>query len=442
MKNIVRIATACSLLSSALVWAGPVTWTKDVAPIVQERCLECHRPGQVAPMSLMTFEQARPWAAAIKKNVAAGKMPPWPAETTELAFQGDNNLSQREIDTIVAWVDQGAAFGKAEELPAPREFKTFEGGWRLGNPDVVLEPAVPFTVKGDITDLYQCFEIPFGVDHEVWLKGVEFQPGNTQVAHHFILFEDTGNAFPKLDAETPEPGCECADMGKIPGARVVKMWAPGNTAPLALKGIAQRLTPGKNLVLQAHYYNSTGVEQVDHSRVALHLAKPSETIDKQLLRMMVSANVLDIPAGDPNVPHEAHAKALKDMTVYSVGVHMHLRGKSMGQWAVLPDTTKEITMVWVPEYDFGWQMSYQFVEPFKAPVGTEFIMRSVHDNSADNPNNPDPTKDVHWGLYSADEMAFSGQYFTLDEEKLGITPMALSAEDIARLDIRARQSTD
>ena len=436
------IVTACGLVLGGMAAAGPVTWTKDVAPIVQERCLECHRPGQVAPMSLMTYEEARPWAASIRKLVAAGKMPPYPADPESLPFQGDMNLSKEEIDTIVAWVDQGVAFGKADELPAPKEFKTFDGGWRLGNPDLVLQPAMPFTVGGDVKDLYQCFEIPFDVDHDVWLKGVEFQPGNSEVAHHFILFEDMGGTFPELDAATPEPGCECAAMDKIAGARVVKMWAPGNTAPLATPGVGQLLNPGKNLILQAHYYNNTGVEQVDHSRIALHLAKPGETIDKQIHRMMVSANVLDIPAGDANVKHEAHAKALKDMTVYSIGVHMHLRGKSMGQWAVLPDTTEEIPMIWVPEYDFNWQLNYPFVEPFKAPMGTEFIMRSVHDNSADNPNNPDPTKNVRWGLYSADEMAFTGQYFTLDDEKLGITPLSLSAEDIARLDIRARQSTD
>jgi len=413
--------------------AAPITWAKDVMPIVQERCLECHRPDQVAPFSLTTYEQARPWAKSMKEQVASRKMPPYPGNPGEIEFHGDMNLSQAEIDTVVGWADQGAVFGNKKDLPPTKEFETFEGGWRLGDPDIVLQPAEPFTVSGDTSDLYQCFLIPLGLDYDIWLKGVEFQAGNNEVAHHFILFEDMGGTFPKLDDATPEPGCECAEMDKIVGARIVKMWAPGNVSPLRPEGVGNKLTAGKNLILQAHYYNSTGTDQIDQSRIALHVAGPDETIDKRIRLQMVSQMRLDIPAGAPHVDHEMQVKAMKDMTLYSVGGHMHLRGKSIGQWAVLPDSSEEIVMLAIPEYDFDWQLDYVFEKPWKAPKGTKFIMRSVHDNSADNPVNPDPSLDVKWGLYSKDEMAFTGHYYTYDDEKLGITPEAVRAEDVDRL---------
>ncbi len=427
-----RLATVLFAAPTAC-FAAPITWARDVMPIVQERCLECHRPDQVGPFSLTTYEQARPWAKSMKQQVASRKMPPYPGNPGGIEFHGDMNLSQAEIDTIVGWVDQGAAFGNKADLPPEKNFETFEGGWRLGEPDLVLQTAEPFTVSGEISDLYQCFLIPLGLDYDVWLKGVEFQAGNNEVAHHFILFEDMGGTFPSLDDASPEPGCECADMDKIAGARIVKMWAPGNVSPLRGEGIGNKLTAGKNLILQAHFYNSTGIDQVDQSRIALHVAGPDETIDKRIRLQLVSQMMLDIPAGNPHVDHEMQIQAMKDMTLYSVGGHMHLRGKSIGQWAVLPDSAEEIVMLDIPEYDFNWQLDYVFEEPWKAPKGTKFIMRSVHDNSAENPVNPDPSLNVKWGLYSKDEMAFTGHYYTFDDEKLGITPEAIRPEDVARL---------
>lgn len=433
MMRFYSLAALAAFAGSIYASAEPITWARDVFPIVQERCLECHRPDQVAPFSLTSYDQARPWAKAIKKQVASRKMPPYPGNPGAIPFHGDMNLSQAEIDMIVGWVDQGTAFGDKKDMPPPKEFKTFDGGWRLGDPDIVLQVAEPFTVSGETTDLYQCFLIPLGLDYDIWLKGVEFQAGNMDVAHHFILFEDMGGTFPKLDAASPEPGCECADMDKIAGARIVKMWAPGNVSPLRPEGIGNKLTAGKNLILQAHFYNSTGVDQIDQSRIALHVAEPEETIDKRIRLQMVSQMMLDIPAGAPHVDHEMKIQAMKDMTLYSVGGHMHLRGKTIGQWAILPDSTEEISILSIPDFDFNWQLDYVFQQPWKAPKGTKFIMRSVHDNSAENPNNPDPSIDVKWGLYSADEMAFTGHYYTYDDEKLGITPAAIQPEDLARL---------
>lgn len=399
-----------------------VTFSKDVAPILRENCQNCHRPGQIAPMSLLTYEETRPWAKSIKQKVAARKMPPYFAHPDSRPMKGDLNLTQQEIDTIVAWVDQGAPQGDPADLPPPLEIPTFEGGWRLEQPDMVLQYPVPFTVGAEVDDEYRCFAIDLGLDHDIWLKGVEFQPGNNKVVHHFILFDDPGDRVAKIDESTPEPGCECANMDALAGAKVLQMWAPGNVQPLTPEGVGKLIPAGRDLVLQIHYHNTTGADAVDHSRFALHLAQPEETIMKEMRGQLVSAWVIDIKAGDPNSEHQATYLADRDMTVYTAGAHMHYRGKDMRLTAAVPGGADE-TLLWVPNYDFNWQLTYEFLEPFKAPKGTLFRMVSHHDNSANNPFNPViPPVDVKFGLATSDEMSFAGFSFTYDDEALNITP--------------------
>lgn len=398
------------------------TYTKDVAPILQENCQNCHRPGQIGPMSLMTYEQVRPWASSIKKQVGMRKMPPYFAHPTSLPMKGDLNLTADELETILRWTEQGAPRGNPKDMPPPREFKAFDGGWRLKEPDIVLQPLEPFTVGKEVDDEYRCFYVPLGLDHDVWLKGVEFQPGNNNVVHHFILFEDVAGRFKGIDDSTPEPGCECSDMESVLiGTNMLKMWAPGNVQPLAPTGVGNKIGAGNDLILQIHYHNVTGEDAVDHSKFALHLAQPDETIMKQVRGQLVIQPNLNIKAGDPNARHQATYTSSRPMTLYSAGVHMHYRGKSMGLWAKRPDMPED-TLLWVPNYDFNWQLTYEFAEPYPAPAGTRFRMESVHDNSVDNPHNPDPTVDVHWGLKTSDEMAFAGFTYTFDDEALNITP--------------------
>jgi hypothetical protein len=374
----------------------------------------------------MTFEEVRPWAKSIRENVAAGKMPPYFADKASLPMKHDMSLTDKQKATLLAWIDGGMPRGNPKDMPEPRVFDSPEGGWRLGTPDVVLQPLEAFRVPAGGDDLYQCFQVPWGVDAELWLKGVEFKPDNLLAVHHFILFEDKAGKFAEYDAATPEPGCECSDMEKVlAGTTMLKMWAPGNVQPLSDDGVAQKLSPDSNFILQVHYHNTTGEPQMDQSQFALYFAKPDETVDKEIRGQLVVQPMLNIKAGDPESKHQAVYTTGKDITLYSSGVHMHYRGKSMGMWALRPGDTEETTILWVPHYDFNWQLTYEFAEPWKAPAGTKFIMRSVHDNSENNPFNPDPAKTVHWGLASTDEMAFSGYSYTIDEEELGITPEPL-----------------
>ncbi len=432
-RIVVGLAACAPLALADATPSQQVTWAKDVMPIVQENCQGCHRPGQIGPFSLMSFDEARPWAKSIKQKVSARQMPPYFADPASLPMKGDLNLSQGEMDTFAAWVDQGAKLGNEADLPAPRKFETFEGGWQLKKPDVVMQMPEPFGVGAGQDDLYQCFSVPFGLDQDVWLKGVEFKPDNTKVVHHFILFEDKSGKFKEYDAETPEPGCECADMEKVlQGTSMIKMWAPANVQPFPPVGVAQRVLKGSNLILQVHYHNVTGEDQSDQSSFAFHLAQPGETIMKEIRGQLVVQPNLNIKAGDPASKFQATYKTPKDITLFSSGVHMHYRGKDMGMWAKRPGDTDETTIVWVPRYDFNWQLTYEFTQPWKAPAGTEFTMRCTFDNSANNPFNPDPTVDVHWGLYSTQEMAFSGYSYTLDEEALNITPVMPAPEVLSR----------
>ncbi len=420
------LGLAFALAIAPVAMSEDVSFTKDVLPILQAKCQECHRPGQMAPMSLMTFEEVRPWAKSIRENVSAGKMPPYFADKASLPMKHDMSLSDEQKATLISWLDGGMARGSTKDMPEPRVFDEGVGGWRLGKPDVVLRPLEAFEVPASSDDLYQCFQVPFGVDTELWLKGVEFKPDNKLAVHHFILFEDKLGKFKEYDEATPEPGCECADMDKVlAGTTMVKMWAPGNVQPLSGDGVAQKLNAKSNFILQVHYHNTTGEPQMDQSQFALYLAKSGETIDQEVRGQLVVQPNLLIKAGDPESKFQATYTTKDDITLYSSGVHMHYRGKYMGMWAKRPGETEETTIVWVPNYDFNWQLTYEFAEPWKAPAGTTFTMRCAFDNSTGNPFNPDPTKDVRWGLASSDEMAFSGYSYTIDKEKLGITPSEL-----------------
>ncbi len=417
------LAPSSPLLAASTDTAGAITYTKHIAPTLQQRCLGCHRQGQIGPMPLTSYSEVRPWAKSIARQVAARKMPPWFAHPDSRPMKGDLNLSQDEIDQVVAWAEAGAPEGNPADLPRPRIFPSYEGGWQLKKPDLVLQPLAAAAVGKEVDDEYRCFSVPFAEDRELWLKAVEFQPGNSQVVHHFILFGDPQRIGSALDSATTEPGWECGSMdSELVRMPILQMWAPGNVTPLSPRGIGRRLAAGSDLMLQIHYHNTSGEDQTDLSHFALHLAQPDETIDKEIRGQLVSAWQLQIAAGDPNSEHQATYTTPVNITVYSTGVHMHYRGKNMGLWATPPSGPRE-TLIWVPNYDFNWQLTYEFQEPMRALAGTTFQMISHHDNSANNPFNPAiPPVDVKWGLATSDEMSFSGITYTVDSEHLGITP--------------------
>lgn len=399
---------------------GAVTFARDVAPILQANCQTCHRPGDIAPMSLLNYQDARPWAKSIKAAVSSRTMPPWFADPHYGRFANDTSLSDQEIATIVRWVDQGAPEGNPTDMPAPKQFD--HAGWKLKEPDIVFQYPEPYTVGKTVDDEYRCFALPIPGNSDIWLKGAEYEPGNRAVVHHFIVFVDPTDKSLQRDLSTPEPGFECG-MGSTDGRmlRMVGGWAPGNNPMLSEPGTAQRIPKGSYVVIQMHYHNTTGEDQVDQSKVAFHVAKADETIVKDSQVRLVSQWNLNIKAGDPESHHLAEWTTRQDITVSSVSPHMHYRGKSMTVYAQLPGQEEQILLS-VPHYDFNWQISYRLVEPFKAPAGTKFRMESVHDNSAANRDNPDATRDVHWGEETHNEMAIAFMGITLDDQNVNAIP--------------------
>src|SRR5262245_31279474 len=233
-RLVVSTAITAAVLTSAASFAaepaatdapaGAVTFSRDVAPILQERCQACHRPGQIGPMPLRSYAEARPWAKAIAKQVASREMPPWFAHPDSRPMKGDQNLRQEEIDTIVAWAESGAAQGDPADLPPPREFAKFKGGWAHREPDLELEPMAASFVGKEVDDEYRCYSVKLGLERDVWVKGVEFQPGNPAVVHHFILFQDTKNVGAGLDAATSDAGWVCGQMeASLATAKILEM---------------------------------------------------------------------------------------------------------------------------------------------------------------------------------------------------------------------------
>jgi len=396
-----------------------ITFSRDVAPILQKNCQTCHHPGDIGPMSLMNFRDSRPWAKSIKKAVTDRTMPPWSAHPDVGEFVNDVSLSDEDINTVVAWVDQGAREGDKSDLPAALEFN--EAGWKQGEPDIMFQYPEPYNVGAEVEDEYRCFVMPIGTANDIWLKSTEYKPGDRAVVHHFIAFIDRTDTSKKLDDATPEPGFEC-DMasGNITQLKLVGAWAPGNNPERTAEGTALKIPGNSYLVLQIHYHNTTGEDRMDQSMIGMYAA--SEVIHQEPQIELCSAWVLNIAANDPNSYHTARWHARKDMTIGSIAPHMHLRGKSMKVYIQKPGEEEKLAL-WVPNFDFNWQITYRLKEPLQLPKGTWVRMESIHDNSAGNPNNPAPEVEIHWGEESNNEMAIAWLGLLIDDQDLNMTPV-------------------
>lgn len=420
------IPASVAMLLSGIATAQPpatpgtgseVTFSKEVVRILQESCQSCHRPGGIAPMSFLTYDEVRPWAKSIRRVVLERTMPPWHADSEPGRFLNDSSLTPEEIATLVAWVNRGAPQGDPQELP-PR--RTFEAGWRLGAPDLVYQPAAAYTVPGDVDDEYRCFVVPSHLEHDAWYRGVEYRPKNPRVVHHLIVFVDSTERSLQRQQESPDPGFTCGMGSGVFGLDMLGGWAPGQQPAPVAGGSSRLLKKGSHLVFQMHYHNTTGEAQSDQSQIGIFLQR--DTVDKVGHGGLVSAWELNIAAGDPHAEHRATWTAPEDISIVLLQPHMHYLGKAMTVTAHYSDGRDE-TLLSVPRYDFDWQTSYELAEPWPIPRGTILEMVAVHDNSADNPNNPsDPPQDVHWGEASDEEMAIAFFGYLKDNEKVSIEP--------------------
>jgi Copper type II ascorbate-dependent monooxygenase, C-terminal domain len=423
----------------------PITFTRDVAPIFFNSCVECHRPEEAAPMSLLTYKDARPWAKSIREKVANREMPPWHAEPAHGEFMNDRRLTQKEIDTIVGWVDGGANEGNARDLPpAPK----FVDGWGIGKPDLVLSMPDEFTLDASGPDEYQYFTIPTNFTEDRYVQAVEARPGNRKIVHHLvafiqapappdnptnagkraemekdsILYRDGFLRRTKDDAPVYNDGCQLPNGGGGWGRDVHKrttsmpfltVYAPGRNPNIWEPGTVKRIPAGAKVVLQVHYSKVVGSVQKDRSSVGLIFAKGRNNSKLQTTDLIYNA-YLQIPAGAERHKATACWSAPRDIRLTALMPHMHFRGAAMEIKAVYPDG-KSAILLNVPKYEFAWQTNYSLKQPLLIPKGTKIITTGFFDNSAKNKYNPNPDQAVRWGDPSYDEMLACFLEYT-DEE--------------------------
>jgi len=393
-----------------------VTYSRDIAPIIQTRCLNCHREGQVAPFALADYDQTAKRAKQIVSVTQDRIMPPWIPSPGHEKFVAERWLTDRELELFKTWTETGRAKGDDADLPpAPK----FAQGWQLGQPDLIVKMAEPFTVPADGPDLLQNFVIPIEIAEDRLVAAIEFHPSNKRVAHHSVLFLDVSGAARKLDKATPEPGyANFGGPGFLPSG-ALGGWSVGNTPRPLPNGMGRYLKKGSDLVVQMHYH-PTGKQETDQSEIGLYFVKKpvAESLKEpaKLVGSIWMANYeMDIAAGEKDYRRSTTYTLPKAVIMVGVVPHMHLLGKAMKVTATLPDKTVK-TLIDIKNWNYNWQDEYYYERPFKLPAGTRLDVEAVFDNSADNPSNPSsPPKRVTWGDGTKDEMLFC--FFLLSSEK-------------------------
>ena len=429
LHRLLAVAAACALPAAA-----EVTFTKDVAPILYQHCASCHRPNDIAPMALLTFKQARPWATAIREAVLTKRMPPWHADPSIGTFANDARLKDDEIRILKEWAEGGAKEGAPEDLPAA---PTFSDEWRLGKPDLIFQIPEERVIKVGERDYNVTITVPTNLKEDIWVQGVEIRPGNRKVVHHAHVFVEMPDApknkaasepapenpFPeldrkkvfyndgqthvKMDAPVLDDGCSNLFGGDFPNTShagesgILASYLPGREPDNWPAGFGRRVPAGAILKFQIHYSATTGKEETDRTSVGLILSKEPP---KQIVqRLDVHNHFFKIPAGAANHEVTACYAFDRDVDLLTYTPHMHYRGKDMKIEAEKPDGTTE-TLLWVPKYEFEWQTTYKLTKPMTLPKGTRLKITAHFDNSANNPKNPDPTRVIRWGEPSQEEM--------------------------------------
>ncbi len=399
------------LTAAAAVFAAPareVTFHKDIEPILQARCQGCHRPGEAAPMSLLTYQDARPWAKAMRQAVIVRKMPPWFADPAHGRFSNDRRMPQEEIDQIVAWADSGAKEGSPKDAPKPR---TFTEGWAMGKPDAVVEMPMDFPVPATGTVEYTYFVVPTGFTEDKWVENVEVRAGNSKVVHHAVLEVRPPGVKYLADAKYGEPyvppqrpAKHRPDTGdgqlELASIEVAGVYVPGGVPYYLKPGQARLIPAGSDIIFQMHY-TTNGKAATDRSKVGFQFAK--QPPKERVVNTFVSNRNLMIPPGDSDRAVLAKVTLNADSTLLAMFPHMHVRGKAFEYRATYPNGETE-TLLNVPRYDFNWQLTYYLQQPKILPKGTVVECIAHYDNSANNPYNPDPAKEVYWGDQTWEEM--------------------------------------
>ena len=398
-----------SLLALTAAWSPPagasrhqqrpLTFTRDIAPIILEHCASCHRPGEVAPFSLLTYADVRRRARLIVEVTRSRQMPPWkPARSVGGPFVGERGLTDEEIGAVASWVDQGTVEGDPADLPA---MPSWPEGWRLGTPDLVVTMAEPYTLPADGSDVFRNFVLPIPTGEAKHIAAIEFRP-NSRVAHHANLRIDQTRSSRERDAQDPQPGYEgpISPSAQYPDGHFLG-WTPGQLTPRAAKGMAWRLEPGSDFVIQVHMQPAGRPESIQASVGLFFTDDPPE---RTPIMLRLGRQRIDMAPGESRYVTQDRYTLPVDVHVYGLQPHAHFRANEVKGFATLPDGTTR-WLIHIPNWDFNWQDVYRFAEPLFLPAGTAVSMEWTYDNSAGNPRNPDrPPRRVLYGQNSTDEM--------------------------------------
>jgi mono/diheme cytochrome c family protein/peroxiredoxin len=387
-------ALGCAITARA---AAP-TYNKDIAPILYQNCATCHRPGEVAPFSLLSYQDAAKRASLLAAITEKRVMPPWKAEPGYGSFANERRLSEQQIALFQAWAQSGAPEGDAKDKPSP---PAFPEGWEGGQPDKVLTMSHKFAVAADGPDQYRCFVLPLDVDHDVYLSGLEFRPGNRRIVHHALVYADSTGTARKLSAESPDGSYACFGGPKFPPTGLLGGWAPGASPAPESPELSQLVRKGTDVVVQIHYHPSGKAEE-DQSALGLKFSGPPT---KGRAGIILSSRRIDIPAGDPHYVVKTAVTLPRDVDLFGITPHAHYLATDMQATAYLPDGTAK-PLIRIKDWDFNWQGQYRYKEPVHLPQGTRIEIQYAYDNSERNPHNPShPPVRVTWGEETRDEMA-------------------------------------
>ena len=387
----------------AVALLAATTFNRDVLPILQDHCQECHRAYQIAPMPFVTFQQTRPWAKAMLEAVMTRTMPPWFADPAHGDFANNPSLAKSEIETIANWVRGGAPEGNPADKPLARSWAS---DWNIGKPDRVIEMPTPVAIPAAGTIEYQYVILPGGFARDTWVQKVEVRPGNPAVVHHAVVY--TRERGSKWLAGYPAgvPFSLPADLNERPNPAlfttndILFVYTPGNNRGEWLEGMAKRIRAGSDIVIQFHY-TANGKEQQDRTRVGLVFA--AEAPKLVVLTLQMGNDRFVIPPGDPNYRVQVTGSLPNEALLISLFPHMHLRGKAF-EYSLPAGHGRLQILLKIEHYDFRWQLSYKLRKPRLLPAGTQLLFIANFDNSPNNPFNPNPAAEVRYGEQSWQEM--------------------------------------
>lgn len=403
--------------------AQSVTYTRDIAPIFQQKCRQCHRSNDIAPFALDSYETAFDWKDDIKLAISDQRMPPWKPVSGHGEFRGDFSLTNEERDLITSWVNQGAPKGDDADLPAD---EIPEGEWSLGEPDLTLQMPEPFTPPTG-KDMYRCFVLPVGSAETKFISATDIIPGDRRTVHHVVLFVDPTGDSEKLDAADPGPGYNCfgGPGFDIYGGALLRGdalalggWAPGTRATHLPSGVALQLPPNSRVVMQIHYFVRRGTV-ADQTRVGLYFSKAQP--EKRLMFVPALDTRFVIPAGAErhSVTASFIVPPLFDAHLINIFPHMHLLGTEIKVESVSLGGRNVTPLIYIDKWDFNWQGPYTYVKPLALPALSTVRVTCTFNNSDSNPRNPsNPVKPVRRGEGTEDEMCIAALGITLDRERL------------------------